>query len=107
MVKIIINYNAFLKGSLKEKLEKLDQIGKNNYKNYNAFLKGSLKEQLAGIGKIIINYNAFLKGSIKEQLAGIGKIIINYNAFLKGNIKEKFETFEGKLAGIGINNYKL
>ena len=51
MVKIIINYNAFLKGSLKEKLEKLDQIGKNNYKNYNAFLKGSLKEQLAGIGK--------------------------------------------------------
>ena len=58
MVKIIINYNAFLKGSLKEKLEKLDQIGKNNYKNYNAFLKGSLKEKfetfegkLAGIGK--------------------------------------------------------
>ena len=58
MVKIIINYNAFLKGSLKEKLEKLDQIGK-NYKRFN---------------------------------------------FLKGSLKEKFETFEGKLAGIGINN---
>ena len=49
MVKIIINYNAFLKGSIKEKLEKLDQIGK-HYKRFN-FLKGSLKEQLAGIGK--------------------------------------------------------
>ena len=41
--------------------------------NYNAFLKGSIKEQLAGIGKNNFNYNAFLKGSLKEQLAGIGK----------------------------------
>ena len=49
LVKRIINYNAFLKGSIKEKLEKLDQIGK-HYKRFN-FLKGSLKEQLAGIGK--------------------------------------------------------
>ena len=42
--------------------------------NYNAFLKGSLKEQLAGIGKIIINYNAFLKGSLKEKLEKLDQI---------------------------------
>ena len=56
--------------------------------------------------KIILNYNAFLKGSIKEQLEKLDQIGKHYKRFnfLKGSIKEKFETFEGKLAGIGINN---
>ena len=53
MVKIIINYNAFLKGSLQDKLEKLDQIGK-NYKKFN-FLKGSLKDKLEKLDQIGIN----------------------------------------------------
>ena len=57
MVKIILNYNAFLKGSIKEKLEKLDQIGK-NYKRFN-FLKGIIKEKLEKLDQIGKNYKRF------------------------------------------------